>query len=215
MSSEILINMTPNESRVALVENGVLQEVYIERTAKRGLVGNVYKGKVSRVLPGMQAACIDVGLERAAFLNAFDIDNDGDDDYILGNFGLNSKFKATDKFPMKMYVGDFDNNKSTETIVATEKNGQYYTLSGLDELAGQLNYLKKKYTSYKTFAGQTVEAVFGDEALKKANLLTVNTLASGYLKNDKDTFSFQPFKEPESQLATITEMLKYDFNVDG
>ena len=52
MSSEILINMTPNESRVALVENGVLQEVYIERTAKRGLVGNVYKGKVSRVLPG-------------------------------------------------------------------------------------------------------------------------------------------------------------------
>jgi len=73
MSSEILINVTPNESRVALVENGVLQEVYIERAAKRGLVGNVYKGKVSRVLPGMQAAFIDVGLERAAFLHASDI----------------------------------------------------------------------------------------------------------------------------------------------
>jgi len=79
MSSEILINMTPNESRVALVENGVLQEVYIERTAKRGLVGNVYKGKVSRVLPGMQAAFIDVGLERAAFLHASDIKIDSDD----------------------------------------------------------------------------------------------------------------------------------------
>ena len=77
MSSEILINMTPNESRVALVENGVLQEVYIERTAKRGLVGNVYKGKVSRVLPGMQAAFIDIGLERAAFLHASDIKIDG------------------------------------------------------------------------------------------------------------------------------------------
>ena len=73
MSSEILINITPNETRVALVENGVLQEVYIERERKRGLVGNVYKGKVSRVLPGMQAAFIDMGLERAAFLHASDI----------------------------------------------------------------------------------------------------------------------------------------------
>ena len=79
MSSEILINMTPNESRVALVENGVLQEVYIERTAKRGLVGNVYKGKVSRVLPGMQAAFIDIGLERAAFLHASDIKIDNEE----------------------------------------------------------------------------------------------------------------------------------------
>ncbi len=82
MSSEILINMTPNESRVALVENGVLQEVYIERAAKRGLVGNVYKGKVSRVLPGMQAAFIDVGLERAAFLHASDIQVDGENNKV-------------------------------------------------------------------------------------------------------------------------------------
>ena len=78
MSSEILINITPNESRVALVENGVLQEVYIERAAKRGLVGNVYKGKVSRVLPGMQAAFIEIGLERAAFLHASDIHVEGE-----------------------------------------------------------------------------------------------------------------------------------------
>jgi len=82
MSSEILINITPNESRVALVENGVLQEVYIERAAKRGLVGNVYKGKVSRVLPGMQAAFIDVGLERAAFLHASDIQVDGENNKV-------------------------------------------------------------------------------------------------------------------------------------
>lgn len=146
---------------------------------------------------------------------AFDIDNDGDEDYILGNFGLNSKFKATEKFPMKMYVSDFDNNKSIETIVAIEKNKKYFTLYGLDELAGQLNYLKKKYTSYKDFAGQTVEEIFGVKALKKANILTVNTLASGYLKNDHGIFSFQPFTEVELQLAPITEILKFDFNADG
>ncbi len=72
-SEEILINVTPRETRVAVVENGVLQEVFIERTHKRGLVGNIYKGRVCRVLPGMEAAFVDVGLDRAAFLHVSDI----------------------------------------------------------------------------------------------------------------------------------------------
>ncbi len=73
MSEEILINITPPETRVAVVENGVVQEIIIERTDSRGLVGNIYKGRVQRVLPGMQAAFVDIGLERAAFLHASDI----------------------------------------------------------------------------------------------------------------------------------------------
>ena len=79
MSEELLINVTPQETRVAYVENGVLQEVHIERSRRRGLVGNVYKGKVCRVLPGMQAAFLEVGLDRTAFLHASDVvveDND-------------------------------------------------------------------------------------------------------------------------------------------
>ncbi|ALP54567.1 ribonuclease G [Candidatus Tenderia electrophaga] len=78
MSIEILMNVTPHETRVAVVENGVLQEVIIERERRRGLVGNIYKGKVSRVLPGMQAAFIDIGLDRAAFLHASDIAQAGE-----------------------------------------------------------------------------------------------------------------------------------------
>ncbi len=73
MSSEILVNITPSETRAAVVEDGVLQEVYIERNAYRGMVGNIYKGKVNRVLPGMEAAFVDIGLERAAFLHVSDI----------------------------------------------------------------------------------------------------------------------------------------------
>ncbi|MGL5948193.1 MAG: ribonuclease G [Aeromonas sp.] len=73
MSAELLVNVTPSETRVALVENGQLQEVHVERQAKRGIVGNIYKGKVSRVLPGMQAAFIDIGMDKAAFLHASDI----------------------------------------------------------------------------------------------------------------------------------------------
>ncbi|GLR64736.1 ribonuclease G [Marinospirillum insulare] len=73
MSEEVLINITPSETRVALVENGVLQEVYIERASRRGIVGNIYKGKVVRVLPGMQAAFIDIGLDRAAFIHVAEL----------------------------------------------------------------------------------------------------------------------------------------------
>ncbi|MEO8459219.1 MAG: ribonuclease G [Dokdonella sp.] len=73
MSEEILINVTPRETRVALVENGMLQEMHVERASRRGYVGNIYKGKVSRVMPGMQAAFVDVGLERTAFLHASDV----------------------------------------------------------------------------------------------------------------------------------------------
>ncbi|MGJ8691077.1 MAG: ribonuclease G [Thalassotalea sp.] len=73
MSGELLINVTPSETRVALIENGVLQEVHVERESKRGLVGNIYLGKVIRVLPGMQAAFVDINLDKAAFLHAADI----------------------------------------------------------------------------------------------------------------------------------------------
>ncbi len=73
MSAELLINVTPSETRVAMIEGGTLQEVHIEREARRGIVGNIYKGRVSRVLPGMQAAFVDIGLEKAAFLHASDI----------------------------------------------------------------------------------------------------------------------------------------------
>ncbi len=78
MSEEILINVTPVETRVAVVENGMLQEVYIERSSKRGIVGNIYKGKVVRVLPGMEAAFVDIGLEKAAFIHVSDVISSAD-----------------------------------------------------------------------------------------------------------------------------------------
>ena len=73
MSTEMVVNVSPRETRAALLENGVLQELFVERASRRGLAGNLYKGRVSRVLPGMQAAFIDIGLERTAFLHVSDI----------------------------------------------------------------------------------------------------------------------------------------------
>ncbi len=73
MSEEILINVTPRETRLALIENGLLQEIYLERRSRSGYVGDIYLGKVVRVMPGMEAAFVDIGLERAAFLHSADI----------------------------------------------------------------------------------------------------------------------------------------------
>ena len=79
MSSEILINVNSGETRVALLENGVLVELYIERSSEKGITGNIYKGRVVRVLPGMQAAFVDIGLEKAAFLYVTDVHQDFED----------------------------------------------------------------------------------------------------------------------------------------
>ena len=144
----------------------------------------------------------------------FDIDHDGDLDYLVGNWGMNSKFVASQNFPMKMYYDDFDENGTFETIVAIAKNDQYYTTAGLDELAEQFSGLvKKKFHSYKSFAGKTLEEVFDPKMLEKAKLYEVHNLKSGYLRNDKGKFVFVPFSN-KMQVAPITSFVKANFDSD-
>lgn len=144
----------------------------------------------------------------------FDIDYDGDTDYLLGNWGMNSKFKASPEAPMKMYYADFDDNGTTETILAIEKEGNYYPLLGLNELAEQLVFLRKKFPNFKDFAGKTVEEILGLELLEKATIFEVNTLASGFLRNSENTFTFVKLPN-DLQTAPVKAFVKYDFNGDG
>lgn len=114
-----------------------------------------------------------------------------------------------------MYYGDFDGNKTTETVLATAKNNVYYPILGLDDLSRQMNTLmRKKFPTYKAFSEQNLQGIFSKELLDKATLLTVDELASGYLENNNGKFEFHKF-EDEMQLAPISELLKYDFNGDG
>lgn len=147
-------------------------------------------------------------------IQPFDIDQDGDMDYLLGNWGTNSKFTASKEAPMYLYYNDFDNNGQTETIIATANQGSYYPLNNFDELASQLVSLKKKYGSYKAFAGQTIEDIFSKEQLKSATKLKVNTLHSGYLKNNGGAFTFIPFANI-LQVAPIMDFCVFDFDNDG
>jgi ribonuclease G len=85
VSIEILVNVAPRETRAAILESGVVQELHVERTSRRGLVSNLYKGRVSRVLPGMQAAFVEIGLERTAFLHAADIAHSASTDTLVNS----------------------------------------------------------------------------------------------------------------------------------
>ncbi|WP_235114741.1 FG-GAP repeat domain-containing protein [Cyclobacterium qasimii] len=144
----------------------------------------------------------------------FDINGDGELDYLLGNWGLNSKFTSKEDYPLKMYYADFDENGSTETILAYEKDGEYYTVAGLDELSSQMRFLKRKFTSYKDFAGKPLEEIFDEDQLENATLFTAQQLASGYLLNAGGKFTFKAF-DASLQVAPLTTFLKFDFDGDG
>ncbi len=144
----------------------------------------------------------------------FDIDGDGDTDYLLGNWGANTKFKAAPESPMKMFYGDFDKNGSTETLVAIEKKGAYYPLENFDQLAGQMVSLRKKFNTYNAFAGKSVDEIFDKTTLNNTTILTVSELRSGFLKNENGKFVFVPFQN-ELQVAPIMAFLNYDFDGDG
>ncbi len=146
---------------------------------------------------------------------AFDIDGDGDRDYLLGNWGLNTKLTASAEQPLLMYYKDFDDNGLSETLLASAKNNKYYLLNGMDELSSQLSQLiRKRFTTYEQFAGKTIDEVFTREELESAQLLKVHTLASGYLENNNGKFRFKAF-DNALQVAPLRAMLAYDFNKDG
>jgi ribonuclease G len=106
LSIEILINVAPRETRAALLENGVVQEIHIERTSKRGLVSNLYKGRVSRVLPGMQAAFVEIGLERTAFLHAADIARAVPEDTVAGAGAIALELERVEDIRRLLNPGD-------------------------------------------------------------------------------------------------------------
>jgi enediyne biosynthesis protein E4 len=144
-----------------------------------------------------------------------DINKDGKMDYLMGNWGLNSKFHVSQKLPLKMYVDDFNGNGQVETLIALEKKGKYYPVNSKDEIDSLLgNKTRKQFPYYRDYAGKTMEQVFGKQVLVKASLLEVNTLASGYLRNDGETFTFVPL-DYEFQISPINRFLVDDFNGDA
>ncbi|WP_370000409.1 VCBS repeat-containing protein [Winogradskyella sp.] len=122
-------------------------------------------------------------------VTTFDIDADGDQDILLGNWGTNTKFNLNFDGPLLMYHLDFDKNGKAETLLAYNCGGKYYPLNSKDELASQMTVINKIYTNHKSYAGKTIEEVMTQGSLDMAKKYEVHTLASGYLRNDNGSFN--------------------------
>jgi enediyne biosynthesis protein E4 len=147
-------------------------------------------------------------------IKSSDLDGDGFEDLLIGNWGENSKLHASGKLPLKLYTGDFDKNGISDQLLAIEKNGHYYSFLGKDELEKHFpSLIKKKYNSYSDFAGQTIEQVFGDN-LKNATLLTIETLSSVMLMNNRKGNYVISKLPKEVQWSPVFTFLAGDFNGD-
>jgi hypothetical protein len=147
-------------------------------------------------------------------LYAADISNDGYEDFLVGNWGENSKLQASNDFPLQLYVGDVDNNGHVEQILCVAKDNEYYTFSGKEELEKLIpGIIKKKYLDYKTMAGKTVEDIL-DNKLSSLKKLTASTLSSVVINNEKGNLTIS--RLPAAiQWSPVFSFVTGDFNKDG
>ena len=153
-------------------------------------------------------------------ITAGDFDQDGDDDYIAGNLGDNHRFHVSDKYPLNLYVIDFDLDGNIDPLITAYWKDQYdvmkeYPINYLDELRAQSVYLKKKFEDYSAFSYSSIDDIFDEETYKRLEFkLKVNTTSSYILWNDKGKFTWEKLAKPV-QVAPVKKMIVEDFNKDG
>lgn len=149
-----------------------------------------------------------------------DLDKDGDEDYVVGNFGTNAYFSANSKYPLKNYFFDFDQNGIIESIPTKfikDKKGQYreFTIHSRDEIVEQLPVIKKKYLTYAEFAGANLSDLFSVDALEKALISEANCFQTSIVENlGKGQFQLKPLPAP-AQFSAVYGITFFDFNQDG
>jgi len=145
-----------------------------------------------------------------------DVDGDGDMDFVLGNFGLNSRLKASPEKPMQLFINDFDNNGTTESLLTYYwPDGKSHLFNSKTDVTSQMPALKKKFLLYKDYAGKTIRDVVSEEGLRKAQMLQVQTLASSILINNGNMqLKLIPLTSM-AQFSPIFGIVTDDFDHDG
>jgi hypothetical protein len=148
-------------------------------------------------------------------LEVADVDGDGKLDIIAGNLGLNSKFRASAKEPMHIYIKDFDNNGTKECVTSMYKSDHIpYVFSMKPDLVGQLPILKKRFLKYVDYAGKPFNEVFTDDMVAGAEVHEINCLYSAVFLNKGKTFECKPFP-PKAQLSSVNTIICNDLNNNG
>jgi len=144
-----------------------------------------------------------------------DLDNDGDQDFIGGNLGLNSSLKASPEHPVEMYLNDFDNNGYIDQVICSYRNGKSYPVASLDELAVQISGFEKDYPDYSDFGGKTIEDFFGKSLLDQSIIKrAVQFESCVFLNNGDGTFKTEKLPT-EAQFSPVRDILVQDINHDG
>ena len=144
-----------------------------------------------------------------------DFDQDGDMDFIAGNFGLNSQLKTSEEMPVNIIAKDFDQNGSIDPILSSYYQGKNYPVFSKDDIQQQLSFLKKRFVKYRDYAGLTIEDVFTQEELKDAKIWYAKNFHTSYIENlGEGTFKTKPLPN-ETQLSPIFGLTTGDFNNDG
>ena len=144
-----------------------------------------------------------------------DVDNDGDNDVILGNQGENTRHQPSKEFPMYLYVSDFDNNGTLDPLITYQSKKGIFPIHSRDELIKQIPSLKKKFVKHEDFAGKTISQILGAEMIRKSNRLEVTLFSSISLENIGN-FNFNIKKLPkEAQFTPIYSILATDINGDN
>jgi hypothetical protein len=174
----------------------------------------VFKNERGRKLTKQESVAGSEGLWSCA--KPADIDGDGDVDFVLGNFGLNSKLKASSEAPAYLHVGDFDKNGAIEQIIScVTEDGNTYPMVLKGEMQRALPMIKKKFIKYKDYANKTVEELFTDEQREGVTVRQIQTTSSSFMINDgKGNFTFQALPY-QAQFSPIHAIQTGDFNKDG
>lgn len=143
-----------------------------------------------------------------------DMDGDGDKDIVLGNLGLNSKFHATKKKPLKMYANDFDGNGSCDVVLVKEFEGKDVPVRGRECSSQQMPFIIDNFKTYEEFANASVQDILGVNKIKDGIMLESNTFESGVLINDGGKYTFKAFPR-KAQVSPIMGFVTTDINKDG
>jgi len=147
-------------------------------------------------------------------ITASDIDNDGDEDYIIGNLGKNNKFKASKEHPFKVYANDFDNNGTNDVVFAKFYKGDYVPLRGRECTSQQMPYVADKFEDYHSFASSTLIEILPDEKMEGSVVYEISSFESILLINENGKFIVKLLPN-EAQIAPIKSSLVIDINKDG
>ena len=211
--------IAPNLIDIGMITDASFEDIDSDGNLDLIIIGeymgvNIFKNKGSRFYPIQNSLLDEKGWWNKIHIT--DLNNDGKNDLIVGNHGLNSRFNASKSRPLKLYFSDFDKNGFGEGIICFEaENGKDYPYALRHDLIDQIKSLKKKFPDYESFKTADITKIFDQKTLNESNIHSVNTLETSIYIH-KEGFEFEKISIPkEVQFSPVYSINSYDFDKDG